>query len=82
MSSRKYNYLLQELEKCILNVKVECLDIQQSLNLSRSHALYDGLISIWIRALEDYVAPLQELVPKIITSSNEGIFKYQLLIKI
>lgn len=65
--------LLQELEKCILNVKVECLDIEQSLNLARSHALHDGLISIWVRALEDYIAPLHELVPKIITSSNGGI---------
>lgn len=49
------------------------MDIQQSLNLSRTHALYDGLISIWTRALEDYLAPLQELVPKIVTSTNGGI---------
>ncbi|VVC24543.1 Hypothetical protein CINCED_3A007231 [Cinara cedri] len=61
---------IKELEKCMLNIKVECLDIQQSLNLARTHALYDGLISIWTRALEDYLAPLQELVPKIVTSSN------------
>uniref|UniRef100_A0A2S2Q1E5 Vacuolar protein sorting-associated protein 8 n=1 Tax=Sipha flava TaxID=143950 RepID=A0A2S2Q1E5_9HEMI len=61
---------LEELEKCMLNIKVECLDIEQSLHLARGHSLYDGLISIWTRALEDYIAPLQELVPKITTSSN------------
>jgi len=57
----------------MLNVKIECLDIEQSLNLARAHSLNDGLISIWTRALEDYVTPLQELVPKIIPSSNGGI---------
>jgi hypothetical protein len=66
---------MQELEKCMLNIKVECLDIEQSLHLARGHSLYDGLISIWTRALEDYIAPLQELVPKITTSSNGGIIK-------
>ncbi|XP_025206602.1 vacuolar protein sorting-associated protein 8 homolog [Melanaphis sacchari] len=62
---------LKEIEKCILNVKVECLDIEQSLNLSRAHGLYDGLISIWTRALEDYLTPLQELIPKIVPLPNE-----------
>ncbi|XP_050434277.1 vacuolar protein sorting-associated protein 8 homolog isoform X2 [Adelges cooleyi] len=63
---------LKELEKCMLNVKVECLDIEQSLNLARKYFLHDGLISIWTRALEDYLAPLQELVPQIsLTSDNE-----------
>lgn len=66
--------MLQELEKCILNVKVECLDIEQSLNLARAHGLNDGLISIWTRALEDYVAPLHELVPKIVTLTNGGTY--------
>jgi len=56
----------------MLNVKIKCLDIEQSLNLARSHALYDGLISIWTRALEDYLSPLQELVPKIDTTLNGG----------
>lgn len=64
----------------MLNLKVEYLDIEQSLNLARAHALYDGLISIWTRALEDYLAPLQELVPKIVTSPNGGNTKnYQTL---
>ncbi|XP_050543859.1 vacuolar protein sorting-associated protein 8 homolog [Daktulosphaira vitifoliae] len=67
---RLFEYLvetnqLDELEKCILNIKVECLDIDQSLSLVRKFSLYDALISIWTRALEDYVAPLQELVPQI-----------------
>lgn len=59
----------------MLNVKVECLDIEQCLHLARAHSLYDGLISIWTRALEDYIAPLQELVPKVVTSLNGGIIK-------
>lgn len=58
----------------MLNVKVECLDIEQSLNLARIHGLNDGLISIWTRALEDYLAPLRELIPKIVTLSNGGIY--------
>lgn len=57
----------------MLNVKVECLDIEQSLNLARKYFLHDGLISIWTRALEDYLAPLQELVPQISLTSDNGI---------
>lgn len=72
LSDCKCYVLFQELEKCMLNLRVECLDIDQSLNLARAHALNDGLISIWTRALEDYLAPLQELVPKIVTSLNGG----------
>jgi hypothetical protein len=66
----------------MLNVKVECLDIEQSLNLSRAHALYDGLISIWTRALEDYLAPLQELIPKIIPLPNGGIIEISVIFSI
>lgn len=69
-----YNSILQKLEKCILNVQVECLDINQSVKLTRTHSLFDGLISIWTRALQDYTTPLQELVPKIITT-NGGTIK-------
>lgn len=57
----------------MINLKVECLDIEQSLNLARAHILHDGLISIWTRAFEDYIAPLQELVPKMFTLSTKGI---------
>lgn len=64
--------VLQELEMCILNVNIECLDIQQTLQLCRQHSMYSALISIWNRGMHDYVSPLQELLPKLQTAVQAG----------
>ncbi|XP_065215461.1 vacuolar protein sorting-associated protein 8 homolog isoform X2 [Planococcus citri] len=55
----------KELELSILNVNIECLDIQQALQLSRQHSMHCALISIWNRAMRDYISPLQELLPRL-----------------
>lgn len=55
----------QELELCILNVNIECLDIQQALPLCRQYSMHSALISIWNRGMLDFVSPLQELLPRL-----------------
>ena len=62
----------QELELCILNVSIECLDIQQVLQLSRQNSMHSALISVWNRALMDYTSPLQELLPKLRVALDTG----------
>ncbi|KAK7592848.1 hypothetical protein V9T40_007600 [Parthenolecanium corni] len=58
-------HLWKELELCILNVNIECLDIQQALPLCRQYSMHSALISIWNRGMLDFVSPLQELLPRL-----------------
>lgn len=58
-------FSLKELEICILNVNIECLDIQQVLPLCRQYSMHSALISIWNRGMLDFASPLQELLPKL-----------------
>lgn len=69
-------YQWKELEICILNTDIECLDIQQVLQLSRQHSLHNALISIWNRAMQDYTSPLAELLPKLQSSIQNGVADY------
>lgn len=52
---------------------MSCLDIEQVMVLCRNHHLHDGLISVWNRAMQDYVCPLYELVPLLKTLLDKGI---------
>ncbi|RZF35520.1 hypothetical protein LSTR_LSTR010211 [Laodelphax striatellus] len=60
------------LEQCILKVDVTCLDIEQVLRLCRQHSLHDALISVWNRAMGDYITPIHELLPILEEYINKG----------
>lgn len=49
-------------ERIILNVDPINLDLNQALHLCQRVPLYDGLIHVYSRALDDWVGPLVELV--------------------
>ncbi|GAA5874500.1 hypothetical protein JCM3774_005737 [Rhodotorula dairenensis] len=49
-------------ERIILNVDPINLDLNQALHLCQRVPLYDGLIHVYSRALDDWVGPIVELV--------------------
>lgn len=50
------------LERCLVCLDVACLDLHQVMTLCRRHGLYDGIIYVHTRAMNDYIAPIQELM--------------------
>ncbi|KAK0460978.1 Golgi CORVET complex core vacuolar protein 8-domain-containing protein [Desarmillaria tabescens] len=49
-------------ERIIWHIDPACLDLNQAIHLCQQHHLYDALIYIYTRALQDYVAPVVELL--------------------
>ena len=49
-------------EQVIWHIDPLCLDINQAINLCQSHHLYDALIYVYTRALQDYVSPIVILI--------------------
>ena len=49
-------------ERVIWHIDPSCLDINQAIHLCQTHQLWDALIYVYTRALQDYVAPIVELI--------------------
>ena len=49
-------------ERLIWHIDPSCLDINQAIRLCQTHQLWDALIYVYTRALQDYVAPIVELI--------------------
>ncbi|KAF7288694.1 Lateendosome to vacuole transport-family protein [Mycena chlorophos] len=49
-------------ERVIWHIDPGCLDINQAIHLCETHQLYDALIYVYTRALQDYVAPIVALL--------------------
>ncbi|KAF4598582.1 Vacuolar protein sorting-associated protein 8 [Pleurotus pulmonarius] len=49
-------------ERVIWHIDPACLDINQAIHLCQRHQLYDALIYVYSSALQDYVAPIVELL--------------------
>lgn len=52
----------EHVERIIWHMDPSCLDLNQAIRLCQKFHLYDALIYIYIRALQDYVAPVVELL--------------------
>lgn len=63
---------LELLERCIVCLDVACLDLHQVMTLCRSHGLYDGIIYVHTRAMNDYIAPIQELMATLREALQSG----------
>ncbi|KIJ67823.1 hypothetical protein HYDPIDRAFT_83392 [Hydnomerulius pinastri MD-312] len=67
-------------ERVIWHIDPSCLDINQAIRLCQTHQLWDALIYVYTRALQDYVSPIVELLslmrkilsPASGTSSSNG----------
>ncbi|KAF9227315.1 hypothetical protein BS17DRAFT_775267 [Gyrodon lividus] len=49
-------------ERVIWHIAPSCLDINQAIRLCRTYQLWDALIYVYTRALQDYVSPIVELI--------------------
>lgn len=49
-------------ERIIWHIEPSCLDINQAINLCRTHQLWDALVYVYTRALRDYVSPIIEFL--------------------
>ena len=53
---------LDKAERIIWHIDPDCLDINQAITLCRRNRLYDALIYVYTRSLQDFVTPLVELL--------------------
>ncbi|KAK1273312.1 hypothetical protein QJS04_geneDACA010854 [Acorus gramineus] len=53
---------LQRVEQCVLHMDISSLDFNQVVRLCREHGLYGALIYLFNRGLDDFKAPLEELL--------------------
>mmetsp|Transcript_17781 Transcript_17781/g.42660 ORF Transcript_17781/g.42660 Transcript_17781/m.42660 type:complete len:1130 (+) Transcript_17781:439-3828(+) len=62
----------QRVERCVLHLNVETMDLNQVFRLCRENRLYSALIYVNNRALGDYVAPACDLLVEHARSLLEG----------
>jgi vacuolar protein sorting-associated protein 8 len=65
---------LQALEACIIHLDISSLDLHQVVQICWSHGLYDAIIYIHNKALNDYTTPIHELVPIIDQAVSSGMY--------
>ncbi|KAK8969694.1 hypothetical protein KSP40_PGU002021 [Platanthera guangdongensis] len=53
---------LERVEQCVLHMDISSLDFNQVVKLCREHGLYGALIYLFNRGLNDFKAPLEELL--------------------
>ncbi|CAL1398837.1 unnamed protein product [Linum trigynum] len=64
------NGWLQRVEQCVLHMDISSLDFNQVVRLCREHGLYGALIYLFNRGLDDFKAPLEELL--VVTRNSKG----------
>ncbi|CAN7990373.1 unnamed protein product [Ixodes hexagonus] len=52
----------ETLESCLVRLDIACLDIHQVMTLCWTHCLYDGIIYVYNRGMNDYTTPIKELM--------------------
>lgn len=73
---------LQRIEQCVLHMDIGSLDFNQVVRLCREHGLYSALIYLFNRGLDDFKAPLEELlaVAQDQQRPNAQAFGYKMLV--
>lgn len=64
--------LESRLEEMICRLETSTLDIDEVTTLCKQHNLYDALIYVWNRALNDYITPLTDLLTLLIPLVQHG----------
>ncbi|KAF5201636.1 Vacuolar protein sorting-associated protein 8-like protein [Thalictrum thalictroides] len=62
---------LQRVEQCVLHMDISSLDFNQVVRLCREHGLYGALIYLFNKGLDDFKAPLEELLLVLQSSERE-----------
>ncbi|XP_047207284.1 vacuolar protein sorting-associated protein 8 homolog isoform X2 [Girardinichthys multiradiatus] len=66
------NGMMDSLERCIVHLDVTSLDIQQVVQVCWSNQLYDAVIYIFNRGMNDYITPMEKLFSVIGPRVREG----------
>ncbi|KAF5206808.1 vacuolar protein sorting-associated protein 8-like protein, partial [Thalictrum thalictroides] len=62
---------LQRVEQCVLHMDISSSDFNQVVRLCREHGLYGALIYLFNKGLDDFKAPLEELLLVLQSSERE-----------
>ncbi|XP_015888913.3 uncharacterized protein LOC107423794 [Ziziphus jujuba] len=63
---------LQRVEQCVLHMDISSLDFDQVVRLCREHGLYGALVYLFNKGLDDFRAPLEELLVVLRNSQSEN----------
>ncbi|OMO64188.1 hypothetical protein CCACVL1_21961 [Corchorus capsularis] len=63
---------LQRVEQCVLHMNISSLDFNQVVILCREHGLYGALVYLFNKGLDDFRAPLEELLVVLRNSPRES----------
>ncbi|GMI98953.1 vacuolar protein sorting 8 [Hibiscus trionum] len=63
---------LQRVEQCVLHMDILSLDFNQVVILCREHGLYGALVYLFNKGLDDFRAPLEELLVVLRNSQRES----------
>ncbi|KAL5572209.1 hypothetical protein UlMin_021806 [Ulmus minor] len=63
---------LQRVEQCVLHMDISSLDFNQVVRLCREHGLYGALVYLFNKGLDDFRAPLEELLIVLQNSEREA----------
>ncbi|KAF9600812.1 hypothetical protein IFM89_012551 [Coptis chinensis] len=63
---------LQRVEQCVLHMDISSLDFNQVVRLCREHGLHGALIYLFNKGLDDFKAPLEELLLVLQNSKKEN----------
>ncbi|XP_038127126.1 vacuolar protein sorting-associated protein 8 homolog isoform X3 [Cyprinodon tularosa] len=66
------NGMMDSLERCIVHLDVTSLDIQQVVQVCWDNQLYDAVIYIFNRGMNDYITPMEKLFSVIGPRVKEG----------
>ncbi|PON75529.1 Guanine nucleotide-binding protein, beta subunit [Parasponia andersonii] len=64
---------LQRVEQCVLHMDISSLDFNQIVRLCREHGLYGALFYLFNKGLDDFRAPLEELLAVLQNSQREAV---------
>lgn len=73
---------LQRVEQCVLHMDISSLDFNQVVRLCREHGLYGALVYLFNKGLDDFRAPLEELLVVLRNSERESAYAlgYRMLV--
>ena len=63
------------LEEMICHMDTRTLDIDQVTTLCKQHQLYDAMIYVWNRALNDYITPTIDLLALLVPIIQNGVLE-------
>ncbi|CAF93992.1 unnamed protein product, partial [Tetraodon nigroviridis] len=64
--------MMDSLERCIVHLDITSLDIQQVVQVCWENQLYDAVIYVFNRGMNDYTTPMEKLFTVIIPPLREG----------